>query len=168
MMKCQHCQAEMDNGAIFCDFCGHELSARQQSPRQTAQPVTPNVTGAPAPRPQSEHETIRLPSEITLQLATGQRFTLRGKADFTIGRIGEGRERPDIDLAQWYGYEAGVSREHLAIHVRREGVFIEDMDSRNETIHNGFRLLPRQWYPLRDNDEIRLGAIVLHVEFQFS
>ena len=71
-------------------------------------------------------------------------------------------------MAQWYGYEAGVSREHLAIHVRREGVFIEDMDSRNETIHNGFRLLPRQWYPLRDNDEIRLGAIVLHVDFQYS
>ncbi len=161
VIKCQHCLAEMDNGAIFCDFCGRELSASVQSSGQTAQPVFPNAAAAPA-SPEAE----RAPSVIVLRLATGQRFTLRGKPDYTIGRIGLGRERPDVDLAQWYGYEVGVSREHVMIHVRQEGVFIEDMGSRNETIHNNFRLMERQWYPLKDGDEIRLGGIVLTVEFQ--
>lgn len=168
-MKCEHCLAEMDNGAIFCDFCGHELSVRRHASRPTALPVTPVPTGVPvAPQPQIEREVERLPSAIALQLVSGQGFILRGKADYVIGRVGVGRERPDVDLAQWYGYEAGVSREHLAVHVRREGVFIEDMDSRNETIHNGYRLLPRQWYPLRDGDELRLGAIILRVAFQYT
>jgi hypothetical protein len=161
----------MDNGAIFCDFCGHELSAGSQ-PRRTPALHHTIATGAPAPNLPvergTESGTERLPSVIVLQLATGQQFMLRGKADYTVGRIGMGREPPDVDLAQWYGYEAGVSREHLAIHVRREGVFVEDMDSRNETIHNGYRLMPRQWYPLHDGDEIRLGAIVLRAEFIYS
>ncbi len=169
MMKCQHCLAEMDNGAVFCDFCGHELSARQRSSRQTTLPVTPVQTSVPiAPHPQIEREVERLPNAIALQLVSGQVFLLQGRVNYIVGRIGAGREPPDVDLAQWYGYEAGVSREHLAIHVRREGVFIEDMDSRNETSHNGYRLVPHQWYPLRDGDELRLGAIVLRVSFQYT
>lgn len=168
----------MDNGAIFCDFCGRELNPAAQPPRPTAPPAFPNIPGAPASHPPASHPLAthppatrgpaRAPSVITLRLATGQQFTLHGKTDYTIGRIGVGRERPDVDLAQWYGYEAGVSREHLTIHVRPEGVFIEDMGSRNETIHNNYRLMAHQWYPLRDGDEVRLGAIVLSVEFQYA
>jgi predicted component of type VI protein secretion system len=26
--------------------------------------------------------------------------------------------------------------------------------------------MPQQWYPLRDGDELRLGAIILHVSFE--
>jgi pSer/pThr/pTyr-binding forkhead associated (FHA) protein len=110
---------------------------------------------------------VHLPSAIVLQLASSQSFTLRGKTDYVVGRIGVGREPPDVDLAPWYGYEGGVSREHMAIHVRQEGVFVEDLDSRNETIHNGFRLMPLQWYPLRDGDEIRLGAITLRASLYY-
>jgi pSer/pThr/pTyr-binding forkhead associated (FHA) protein len=56
-----------------------------------------------------------------------------------------------------------VSRQHAAIHVEPEGVFIEDLESLNETIRNGYRLLPRQRYPLTDGDELRLGSIVVLV-----
>jgi pSer/pThr/pTyr-binding forkhead associated (FHA) protein len=158
----------MDNGAIFCDFCGHELSARPKPMRSTPLSGSLAVPYAPSVSPPTAREVARLPNAIVLQLTQNQRFTLRGKADYIVGRIGVGREPPEVDLAAWYGYEGGVSREHMAIHVRPEGVFIEDLDSRNETIHNGFRLMPRQWYPLRDGDEIRLGAITLRVAFYFA
>lgn len=157
----------MDNGAVFCDFCGQELSARPKHNRST--PLSGGLTAPDAPRVSLPvpREAARLPSAIVLQLTPSQSFTLRGKTDYVVGRIGVGREPPDVDLAPWYGYEGGVSREHMAIHVRQEGVFVEDLGSRNETIHNGFRLMPRQWYPLRDGDEIRLGAITLRASLYY-
>jgi len=158
----------MDNGAIFCDYCGQELNARPKAKRST--PLSGGLTAPNAPRvsPPAAREAERPPSAIVLQLNPNLRFTLHGKADYIVGRIGVGREPPDVDLAAWYGYEGGVSREHMAIHVRPEGVFVEDLDSRNETIHNGFRLMPRQWYPLRDGDEIRLGAMTVRVAFFYA
>ena len=101
-------------------------------------------------------------------MANGQRFRLKGKADYTVGRLSDGHLPPDVDLASYYGFEAGVSREHVMIHIRPEGVFVEDRESRNETVHNGYRLLPKQWYPLHEGDELRLGAIVLYVSFERS
>jgi pSer/pThr/pTyr-binding forkhead associated (FHA) protein len=106
------------------------------------------------------------PVVIVLTLPNGERFALRGKSEYTIGRLGADQARPDVDLARSYGYEAGVSRQHIMIHSRMDGVFVEDLESRNETVHNGYRLLPQQWYPLRDGDELRLGAIILHVSFE--
>lgn len=129
------------------------------------------MSGAAQPdfaAPLPERVTVRQPVAIMMRMTIGQQFVLRGRSDYAIGRLGVGRDQPDVDLAAWYGYEAGVSREHVAIHVREEGVFVEDMDSANETIHNGFRLMPRQWYPLGDGDELKLGAIVLRVSFQYN
>jgi hypothetical protein len=34
------------------------------------------------------------------------------------------------------------------------------------SVHNGYRLLPQQWYPLHDGDVLMLGAITLHVSFE--
>jgi hypothetical protein len=157
----------MDNGAIFCDFCGQELTARPQPARTTPRPAGYISDSATLEPPQTPPAVERLPTTIALRLSMSQSFALHGKTDYLIGRIGTRRERPDVDLAKWYGYEGGVSRAHAAIHLRREGVFIEDLNSRNETIKNNYRLLPRQWYPLHDGDEIRLGAIRLRVSFQY-
>lgn len=158
----------MENGATFCHLCGHAVTIRPQPARTTPRPAGHVPDSAPLGPPQASPEVSRLPTAISLQLATGQRFTLRGQMDYAIGRIGLGRNQLAVDLASWYGYEGGVSREHVAIHLRREGVFIEDLRSRNETVQNGFRLMPYQWYPLHDGDEIRLGAIILHITFHYT
>jgi len=188
MITCQHCHTQTDDGAIFCDVCGHELApaAQREGPRegQTPQPP-PNArrptaipVATPGARPASPAQAnpgLRSvprassgppPAAIILRLTNGQRFKLRGKSDYTIGRLGADGVQPDVDLANFYGFEAGVSREHVTIHVRPDGVFVEDRESRNETVHNGYRLLPQQWYPLHEGDELRLGAIVLYVSFE--
>lgn len=102
---------------------------------------------------------------IALTLTSGDRYILSGKNDYMIGRLGPSGLPPDVDLTDVYGFEAGVSRRHIIIHIRANGVFVEDANSKNETVHNGYRLMPEQWYPLRDGDELRLGAIVLNVSF---
>lgn len=103
---------------------------------------------------------------IALEQPNGYRYILQGKWDYTIGRSSVHEEPPDADLSDAYGFEAGVSRRHVMIHVRDNGIFLEDLDSLNETVHNGFRLAPGQWYSLRSGDEIRLGAIILNIIFR--
>jgi len=66
-------------------------------------------------------------------------------------------------LTEWNGAACGVSRQHAMIYVTEDGVWIEDLESLNETIRNEFRLMPRQRYPLEDGDELRLGSITLLV-----
>ncbi len=186
MILCQHCQTQMDDGAIFCDVCGHELAPAAQNNGQTPQPplnprkptaapvatpgqrYTPVAQAAPGPRSTPRAPSGPPPAAIVLRMSNGQRFTLRGKTDYMIGRLGAENAQPDVDLASYYGFEAGVSREHVMIHVRPDGVFVEDRESRNETVQNGYRLLPQQWYPLYEGDELRLGAIVLYVSFEHT
>jgi len=100
---------------------------------------------------------------IRLRLMNGKAFELAGKQDYIIGRRDPNGKMPDVDLTDWNGAASGVSRQHAAIHVTAEGVSIEDLESLNETIRNGYRLLPRQRYPLQDGDELRLGSIALLV-----
>jgi pSer/pThr/pTyr-binding forkhead associated (FHA) protein len=49
------------------------------------------------------------------------------------------------------------------IHIRSEGCFVEDLASTNETLLNFYRLLPRQLYPLKDGDQLRLGTLAVLV-----
>jgi FHA domain-containing protein/zinc ribbon protein len=99
---------------------------------------------------------------VRIRLTNGKTFELTGKTSYVIGRTDpQTGETPDVDLADWNGAANGVSRRHAIIHVVPSGVFIEDTDSLNETIHNEFRLLSGQRYPLADGDNLRLGALTL-------
>jgi len=99
---------------------------------------------------------------VRIRLTNGKTFELSGKTSYVIGRTDpQTGETPDVDLADWNGAANGVSRRHAIIHVGPSGVFIEDTKSLNETIHNDYRLLPGQRYPLADGDNLRLGAITL-------
>ncbi len=179
MMICQRCHAQMDDGSVFCDVCGNELSSTPPREWPTAPPrrgtplPAPIAPAPPGSQPRQGPTSPPLngpprvaPPVVVLRLANGQRFVLRGKSEYTIGRVAADRSAPDVDLAYAYGFEAGVSREHVMIHVRPDGVFVQDLESRNETVQNGYRLLPQQWYPLRDGDELKLGALTLYVSFE--
>lgn len=179
MITCQHCNTRNHDGAVFCDVCGRELASARGRTLPTAPPRTsaaheaiaqaaapganPHAAFPNTPQPASPQP---LPIVIRLRLPNGQQFTLYGKDDYTIGRDDNGRGALDVDLAQWHGFDEGVSRAHLKIHARTDGVFVEDLESRNETVQNGYRLAPQQWYPLHDGDVLILGGITLQVSFE--
>jgi pSer/pThr/pTyr-binding forkhead associated (FHA) protein len=98
---------------------------------------------------------------ILLQLGRDV-FELSGQNTYLVGRRDiQAQLFPDVDLHAWDGANAGVSRRHLIIRVTGNVVSIEDLESRNSTIVNGYRLFSHQQYPLVDGDEIRLGDITL-------
>jgi pSer/pThr/pTyr-binding forkhead associated (FHA) protein len=130
-----------------------------------AQPDQPDQRIADKPDAQTHHPQP-VPPVIALHLPNGQRFVLSGKHEYTIGRVSTDHPQPDVDPTAFYDHGAGVSREHIKIRVDADGVFVQDLVSTNETVHNGYRLMPQQWYPLHDGDELRLGAILLFVTFE--
>src|SRR5262249_46484609 len=70
------------------------------------------------------------PQRVRLRLTNGKAFELKGKAEYLIGRRDLGSNIvPDVDLADWNGAASGVSREHAALYVGPDGVFIEDRES---------------------------------------
>jgi len=106
------------------------------------------------------------PRCVWVILTGGQTFELAGKAQYLIGRRDPANHvMPDVDLTNWYGAAKGVSRVHASLYITPIGVFVEDLESRNETMRNQDRLLPRQRYALKDGDVLRLGQMVLHVQF---
>ncbi len=106
------------------------------------------------------------PELIWLRLTDGQIFELQGKTQYLIGRRDPRHKvTPDVDLTDWNGAKQGVSRVHASIYMTPIGAYVEDLESRNETLLNGYRLLPRQRYRLEDDDDLRLGTMMLKVHF---
>lgn len=181
MIFCEKCFRENRDGTLFCERCGTSLlsggsAAVAVAPNinRITPPQLPRTDITPATPPRIQHQladergagqpvgaTVR---RIRLRLTNGKAFELTGKSSYLIGRYDAAAEViPDIDLTEWNGAACGVSRRHARIHVDESGVTIEDLESLNETIRNGFRLLPYQRYPLSDGDELRLGSISLLV-----
>lgn len=76
-----------------------------------------------------------------------------------IGR--QGGEQPVQLNLDFYDPDGFVSRNHARISADNRRYTIYDLNSANGTFVNGERLTPNQGQPLRDNDRIRLGRIVL-------
>lgn len=106
---------------------------------------------------------------IVVRDAGGVEFALAGKDSYIIGRRDDAAGIvPDIDLSGLGPAARGISRRHAVIHCGPDGLCVEDLESANETIHNGYRLLPRQRYRLVPGDVLALGAIVLTIESDTS
>lgn len=189
MLHCQKCFHELPDGTMFCDACGTSLLSSAVAPQESSasgrSSVNYRVTPSHLPRTDltpatpphaigSSRGASHLPSDgkapsatgrrIRLRLSTGKTFELTGRADYLIGRLDPRLERmPDVDLTEWNGAANGVSRQHAMIYVADDGIWIEDLESLNETVRNDYRLMPRQRYPLADGDKLRLGSITLLV-----
>jgi uncharacterized Zn finger protein (UPF0148 family) len=131
----------------------------------------PEARTLPQPAPAEVDVSLPAAREPTptrsraIQLQLGREvFELSGQNTYLVGRRDVDQHLfPDVDLHDWDGAGAGVSRRHLIIRVLGNVFSIEDLESRNSTIVNGYRLFPHQQYPLVDGDEIRLGDITLLV-----
>jgi pSer/pThr/pTyr-binding forkhead associated (FHA) protein len=94
--------------------------------------------------------------------ADNQEFDLSGKDNIVIGREDAvSNIYPDVDLTPHGGEEGGVSRLHARIFNENGQYMVEDENSTNFTFVNRQRLSPKTPTPLHDNDEVRLGRVLM-------
>ena len=153
---CPSCGATNPEGEAFCSNCGVSL------------------LGAPAPVPAGADISTQgsasaaissAPSGLQARLiveADNQEFDLSGKDNITLGREDAvSNIYPDVDLTPHGGEEGGVSRFHARIFVENGQYMLEDENSTNFTFLNRQRLTAKTPTPLHDNDEVRLGRVLL-------
>src|SRR6266567_7342281 len=163
--QCPSCGAENPAGEAFCSNCGVSLlGAPAANPVPEAVPApAPEPAGAPAAEPVSA--VTAAPAALAARLiveADNQEFDLSGKDSIIIGREDAvSNIFPDVDLTPHGGEEGGVSRLHARIFVDNGQYMLEDENSTNITFLNRQRLAGKTPTPLNDNDEIKLGRVLL-------
>jgi hypothetical protein len=160
---CPSCGATNPAGEAFCSNCGVSLlNAPTAAPAPSAAPV---VEVPAQPVPQQPAQQPAAPAALQARLiveADNQEFDLSGKDNIMIGREDAvSNIYPDIDLTPHGGEEGGVSRMHARIFVENAQYYIEDLNSTNFTYVNRQRLEAKTPTPLRDNDEVRFGRVLL-------
>lgn len=103
---------------------------------------------------------------------TNQAFEVRPQQythDIVVGRGSEqSAMHPDIDLEAFQGAELGVSRLHMSMRYDAEhnAIHIYDLGSSNGSYLNNQRLNPHEVRFLRDGDQLRLGRMIIQVQFK--
>lgn len=155
MVTCPSCGAQNPAGEAFCSSCGASLLAAP-APAAAAAPEAqpaPVAAGAAAP--------VAAAARLIVE-ADNQEFDLSGKDTILIGREDAvSNIFPDVDLTAHGGEEGGVSRLHARIFLQNGQYMLEDENSTNYTFLNRQRLAPKTPTQLHDNDEVRLGRVLL-------
>lgn len=146
MIECPSCGAHLIENSFFCDECGMELTDGAR-----------RISGS-----QDEGVLLRLALE-----GEGVERSVRVelKDELLVGRLNaDNGVSPDVDLEEWGGVEAGVSRSHAALCHRGGEIYLKDLGSTNGTRINGKRLTPYVEHPLRGGDRLVLGGLSVTVE----
>jgi hypothetical protein len=153
---CPSCGSLNPAGESFCSNCGSMLDA---SAAATATPAPP-VSQAPS-APVMSSAPAALQARLIVE-ADNQEFDLSGKDNVLIGREDAvSNIFPEIDLTPHGGEEGGVSRMHARIFVENGQYLLEDENSTNFTFLNRQKLTAKTPTPLHDDDEIKLGRVLL-------
>lgn len=166
---CPSCGATNPAGEAFCSNCGVSLlgapaPAADAVSAQPAPVAAPDVSAAPAaPAVPATGGGVAAPAQARLIVeADNQEFDLSGKDIILIGREDAvSNIYPDVDLTAHGGEEGGVSRMHARIFLENGQYMLEDENSTNFTFLNRQRLAAKTPTPLHDNDEIKLGRVLL-------
>lgn len=159
---CPNCGATSPAGELFCSNCGSPLGGAAAPVAAPADPATaaPDFNSAPAAAP-----TATAAPALTARLiveADNQEFDLSGKDNIIIGREDAvSNIFPDVDLTPHGGEDGGVSRLHARIFVENGQYMLEDENSTNFTFLNRQKLTGKSPVVLHDNDEIKLGRVLL-------
>ena|SRR6266852_2447315 len=153
---CPSCGAINPAGEAFCSNCGSMLGAAAAT-SAPAQAVSP----APAAAPVMSSAPAALIAKIIVE-SDNQEFDLSGKDNILIGREDAvSNIFPDVDLTPHGGEEGGVSRMHARIFVESGQYLLEDENSTNFTFLNRQKLAAKTPTQLHDDDEIKLGRVLL-------
>ncbi len=149
---CTSCGSINAVGEAFCSNCGNMLGAPAPDTANSASTAAPAAHVAAAPA-----LTARLIVE-----ADNQEFDLSGKDNIMLGREDAvSNIYPDVDLSPHGGEEGGVSRLHARIFYENGQYLLEDENSTNFTYLNRQKLAGKTPMPLHDNDEVRVGRVLL-------
>ncbi len=163
-VKCPFGEHMIDENSKICPICGNLLSDNWSRTRVLSvdddEPTMPRFGTSFFNTKMMLHLRVR---------GTDKAFTI---AADTLSEIVIGRADPDkpessfIDLSPYNALEKGVSRRHAKL-IRREAntLHVSDIASANGTFLNGQQLIPNQERIIRNGDELRLGTLVLLVEF---
>jgi hypothetical protein len=153
---CPSCGSLNPAGESFCSNCGAMLGttdAATSAPAVAASPVAAAPVASSAPAALSARLVVE---------ADNQEFDLSGKDNVMIGREDAvSNIFPDVDLTPHGGEEGGVSRMHARIFVENGLYMLEDENSTNFTFLNRQKLTAKTPMALHDNDEIKLGRVLL-------
>jgi pSer/pThr/pTyr-binding forkhead associated (FHA) protein len=162
MPMCPSCQHEEIFGALFCSECGARLV-------QTANPGPQNDPGSEETTfaQSMDDGLVQIDSEapINLQfLSSGRIVALKGRDEFTLGRVNENQPIiPDIDLDPYGGFEEGVSRLHATLQMAPQGITVTDLGSANGTCINGEKIPQHIPQPLAHGDVLTLGKMRIKI-----
>jgi pSer/pThr/pTyr-binding forkhead associated (FHA) protein len=110
-----------------------------------------------------EHLAPPPPTDVAISIfimGSGEILPLEGRSEFTLGRSAEGQPvLPDIDLAAYRAYEAGVSRLHVSITLGNEQALATDLGSANGTRINGLKIPPHKPVAVKHGDILTLGRL---------
>ena len=167
MLKCPFCQTLHVDNTLFCDECGTYLleeEGRDTFQLEEDQRKSEESTQTPEAAAASGFFSS-FPPVIRLKIASTHRnLEIKLEKILYLGRLDPvANIYPEVDLTNDNGLEFGVSRQHLRVLRRDEGIFIEDLGSINGSFINGQKLLPYQIEPLADGDIIRLGRLDVEV-----
>lgn len=164
---CPSCGATNAAGEAFCSNCGVSLLGApapvdtSSAPAPVTPPPTPAQEPVATPAPVAASAPAALHARLLVE-ADDQEFDLSGKDNIMIGREDAvSNIYPDVDLTPHGGEEGGVSRLHARIFVENGQYMLEDENSTNFTFLNRQRLAGKTPTQLSDNDEIRLGRVLL-------
>ncbi len=143
-MKCNECQMENIEGALFCEECGAKLEAENELQDTAVE------TGG---------------TQLVLKSQDGNTLDLPAKDEVVIGREDPISEVfPDVDLTGLGGAEGGVSRKHAVIHRAGTVYTVEDMGSTNGTYINKKKIQPHAPQAIKPGDELRFGKLALTLQ----
>jgi pSer/pThr/pTyr-binding forkhead associated (FHA) protein len=173
MQTCQNCLLQNYNGTIFCDTCGADLL--KQQPATPAHPVLhihdePINNAADGDNQAGETtQAVALSDKaqhtgplVQLVLHDGQQVKLIADTQLIIGRKNDNSKNshtPDVDLAPYNGYDAGISRRHAIITWHDGDYVLQDLKSLNGTFVNNTRLQPGKAITIKDGDCIQFGTL---------
>jgi len=164
---CPICKNKIERRAVVCIYCGTSLEKPQLDSQETTINPSPlekfsaKITDSPI-------DCSLIPDDGIAIYAAGvsKPAYLRFDKDLIFGRKGkESAEDALLDLSEWGGYQAGISRRHAMIRKREDGYEIIDLASTNGSWLNNERLAPNEPVPLASGSQLRFGHMRLLVVF---
>ncbi|MFN8531419.1 MAG: FHA domain-containing protein [Anaerolineae bacterium] len=164
MVQCPYGEHQIDDSSKICPICGRILTTNWSQTRALAEAEEEQSLARFGTSFFNDKMTLHLRirgenKTFSIEAETMKEIVL-GRGDPATGTV------PTIDLGPYEAIEKGVSRKHAQI-IRREdnALHLIDLASGNGTYLNGQRLIPNQPRILRNGDEIRLGRLVMMIEF---
>lgn len=167
MQTCLHCGKGNPEEEAYCYSCGHILPSALPAIASATLQLDEIIESL---EPRRRWGTAYFDRQSHLQFTfrdSGEVMEVAVNGDLVIGRAHREPNipQPDVDLGPYGAHEKGVSRCHLLVSYDHDTLMIADLGSSNHTYLNGQLLLANEPRILRDNDELRLGHLVIRVRF---